>query len=72
MRLDELSLRYGLPESLNIKSRICAGRSMYSNHTVPGVPLLPAILGTECLVALFLENMGANGTVISRKRGGYV
>jgi hypothetical protein len=44
---------------------------MYDNHTVRGVPLLPATLLPECFVALFLENMGTNGTVISRKQGGY-
>jgi hypothetical protein len=45
---------------------------MYFKHTVRGVLLLPATLETECLVALFLVNMRANGTVISRKQGGYV
>ncbi len=33
---------------------------------------LAVTLGPRCLVALFLENVRANGTVISRKQGGYV
>jgi hypothetical protein len=65
MSHDELSLRSNDVVRCGV---ISLGQvdCMYSNHTVPGVPLLPAILGTECLVALFLENMGANGTVISK------